>query len=59
MLEDNARLLGVCVGVLAGTASGKEMMRLIDADKYSEVGVWRGMDSDAGSAVDRVYGEVR
>lgn len=58
-LEDSARLLGVCVGVLAGTASGKELIRLIGVDKYSEVGVWRGVDSDAGSAVDKVYGEVR
>jgi hypothetical protein len=38
-LEDSARLLRVCVGVLAGTASGKELIRLTGVDKYSEVGV--------------------
>ena len=32
-LDDNAKLLGVCVGVLAGIASGIEPTRLIGDDK--------------------------
>jgi hypothetical protein len=56
-LEDNAKLLRLCVGVLAGMASGMEPTRLIGDDKYADVGVRCEVDTDLRSSVDNVYGE--
>ena len=47
----------MCVGVLAGIASGIEPTRLIGDDKQAEVGVRCDVGTDLRSSVDNVYGE--